>query len=372
MMNLADHMGRTARNGLAAGLCFFLLASFSSIATAQPIDAPVAVIVQEVQEQPIADRIEALGTLRANESVVLTALVTETISGIHFEDGQQVEKGALLVEMTSAEERALLDEARSRLAEAKRQYDRVKSLEAGVSVAASLVDERRRDFESASAQLQAIESRLADRIIEAPFAGELGLRYVSVGALVRPGDPIITLDDTRTMKLDFTVPSTLLGALRIGDPVIAQASGLDGQEFRGTVASIDSRIDPVTRAITVRALLPNPDRILRPGLLMKVELLARERRSLVVPEEAVVSEGRQKFVYVLRNNGEIPKLEKREIQAGARRPGIVEVIDGLQPNAKVVVHGVLNAREGAAAKVIAVQQPNERVRDILARIGEGR
>ena len=149
---------------------------------------PTPVIVAEASIKAFADRIEALGTLRANESVALTASVTETISALYFDDGARVSKGQVLVEMTSAEEHAQLEEGKALVEEARRQYHRVKSLETTGAAAKSLLDERSRELETARARLAVIESRLADRLIRAPFDGVIGLRTISVGALVEPGD----------------------------------------------------------------------------------------------------------------------------------------------------------------------------------------
>ena len=155
-----------------------------SSALAQSGAKPLQVIAYEVAERALTDRIEALGTLKSNESVVLTASVTETVSAIHFDDGERVLAGQLLVEMTSEEEHALLEEAKVRVAEAERQYDRVKLLAEQRTASESLYDERKRDLETARASLAALESRLADRLLRAPFDGVLGLRNISPGALV--------------------------------------------------------------------------------------------------------------------------------------------------------------------------------------------
>jgi membrane fusion protein (multidrug efflux system) len=135
----------------------------------------------------------------------------------------------------------------------------------------------RREYETAKARLRAIESKLRDRLIIAPFDGAVGLRNVSVGALIEPGDVITTLDDNSVMKLDFTVPSIYLASIKSGTPIVATSPAFDKRRFEGQVSSIDSRIDPVTRAIVVRAILPNPERLLKPGLLMQVTLLKNPR-----------------------------------------------------------------------------------------------
>jgi membrane fusion protein (multidrug efflux system) len=309
---------------------------------------PLNVIVAEVRSERLADRAEALGTLKANESVLLTANVTETVSAVYFEDGQRVEQGQLLVEMTNAEEHALLDEARIRVGEAQRQYKRVKSLVAQGSASESLLDERKRDLDTTRALLVAIESRLADRLIKAPFAGVLGLRNISPGALVEPGDLIATLDDDRIMKLDFAVPSLFLTSLKPGLGISAKARAYANRSFEGQVSAIDSRVDPVTRAIQVRALIPNPDRTLKPGVLMQVELLRNPREALLVPESALLQQGSEHFVMLL---AAADKVERRQVQIGARRPGEVEIRAGLAAGDQVITHGNDKVRPGQQVTV---------------------
>jgi membrane fusion protein, multidrug efflux system len=309
---------------------------------------PLPVIAVAVRSVPFADTVEALGTLKARESVSLSANVTETVSAIHFDDGQRVKKGDILVEMTGAEEHALIQEGRARVAEAQRQYDRVKSLAGQRSAAESLLDERRRDLETARAALVAIESRLEDRLIKAPFDGVLGLRNISVGALVQPADPITTLDDTSAMKLDFSVPSVFLPDLKPGLAVTARAREYGDLAFRGTVSGVDSRIDTVTRSIQVRALIPNPDGRLKPGLLMQVQLDRNPRDALVVPESALLQQGRDHFVIRV---GEGDQAERVKVRIGARRLGEAEVTDGLQAGDRVVTHGNDKLRPGQAMSV---------------------
>lgn len=145
--------------------------------------------------------------------MVLIATVSEIVTDVHFEDGQRVKAGSILVEMTNEEEHSLIEEERSTVAEAKKQYDRLRPLVKRGAASTSLLDQRRREYETAKARLRAIESKLQDRLIIAPFAGVVGLRNISVGALIKPGDVITTLDDDSVMKLDFTVPSIHLASL---------------------------------------------------------------------------------------------------------------------------------------------------------------
>ncbi|MCB1864077.1 MAG: efflux RND transporter periplasmic adaptor subunit [Chromatiales bacterium] len=326
---------------------------------------PTPVIVAEASIKAFADRIEALGTLRANESVALTASVTETISALYFDDGARVSKGQVLVEMTSAEEHAQLEEGKALVEEARRQYHRVKSLETTGAAAKSLLDERSRELETARARLAVIESRLADRLIRAPFDGVIGLRTISVGALVEPGDLIATLDDDSVMKLDVSVPSIYLASLRSGLMISASTDAYADRSFTGKVSGVDSRIDPVTRTVRVRALLPNRERLLKPGMLMQVTVSNNRRDALAIPEAALMPVSREQFVLVVVPNGDGHKAERRKISIGGRRPGEVEVLDGLKAGERVVTHGTISVRPGTAVTIKDVDDGSRSVADIL-------
>ncbi len=329
---------------------------------AQEAPKAIPVIVAETRLEAFADPVEALGTLKARESVDLTANVTETVFAIHFDDGQRVEAGQVLVEMTSAEEHALLEEGQVRVAEAARQYDRVKSLVAQRAASESLLDERRRDLDAARAQLVAIESRLADRLIKAPFAGVLGLRNISPGALVRPGDLIANLDDDSEMKLDFALPSLYLVDLRLGMAISARSRAHGDRSFQGEIAAIDSRIDPVTRSIQVRALIPNPRQDLKPGLLMQVEVPRNPRQGLAIPEAALLHRGRDHRVLVV---GTGDQAEERRVDIGARRPGVVEITSGLTAGERVITHGNDKVRPGQVVRVLALDEGTKPLRELL-------
>lgn len=322
----------------------------ATLTTPSPASA-VAVLVAEVQSMPWAERVEALGTLKANESVNITSNVTETISAIHFDDGQRVNEGDILVELTSVEQHALLDEAQVRVDEAERQYERVKALVAQRAASESLLDERKRDLDTARAVLVAIESRLSDRLIKAPFDGVLGLRNVSRGTLVEPADTITTLDDDSVMKLDFTIPSVFMKDLEPGLRIEARAQAYGDRVFEGVVRGVDSRVDPVTRSIQVRALIPNPERTLKPGLLMQVVLLVDPHDALVVPEAAILHQGRDHFVQVVVEGEKDLTSERRQVRIGTRKPGLVEVREGLAEGDRVIVHGHLKARPGQPIEI---------------------
>lgn len=330
--------------------------------------APPGVFAAPVRAVAFHDPIEALGTLRANESVAVTATITETITAIRFDDGDRVAAGQVLVEMTDNEEQALLQEARVTAAESRRQYERVKSLAAQGTASDSELDLRRREADTARARLAALESRLANHVVRAPFAGVVGLRNVSLGALVEPGDLITTLDDVSVMKLDFPVPAVHLDKLAPGLPVEAVSAAFPGRVFRGEVKSLDSRVDPVTRSIRVRALIPNPEGLLRPGLLLRVMVLRDARQALVVPEAALIAQGEDHFVLVV---GEGDTLERRKVTVGSRRVGEAEVVAGLRPGERVVTDGSLKVRPGQKVTVRAVDG-GETLADLLGQASPAR
>ena len=355
----AERERRTARVDRVLWLVLSLGSGMLVAAPATPV------IVASVDAVPFEDRIEALGTLRAKESVALTASVTETVSALHFDDGDRVKAGRILAEMTSAEEQAQLKEVRALVEEAQSQYRRVQSLATQGTAAKSLLDERRREWETARARLVAIESRLSDRLIRAPFNGVVGLRNISVGALVEPGDVITTLDDDSVMKLDLSVPSIYLGSLQPGLEVLATTRAYGAREFSGVVRSVDSRVDPITRSLIVRVLLPNAERLLKPGMLMQVTLRKDPRRTLVISEAALMPEGREQFVLVAVPDGEGHKIERRQVRIGSRRAGEVEILEGLMENEMVVTHGTLRVSPGQKVEVRAIDDGKRPLPELL-------
>ena len=323
------------------------------------------VFVRTLVEEPFSETIEALGTLRAREAVTLSATVTETITAIHFDDGQRVKQGHVLVEMTSAEEQALLEEARAALAEAERQFKRVQTLEQARLANESLLDQRQQAIESARAHLATIQSRLSDRLILAPFSGLVGLRNISVGSLVKPGDTITTLDDDSIMKLDISIPAVFLKAINVGMKIEARSRELSDAVYTGEVKSLDSRINATTRTITVRAHLQNQTLELKPGMLMTVTLRQPEVQTVFVPEESLIQIGHEKFVYVIRDGDQGLIAKRTQVETGVRRRGEVALKSGLSAGDQVVTHGIIKLKDGAAVKVISRDDGKTSLKDML-------
>jgi membrane fusion protein (multidrug efflux system) len=323
------------------------------------------VIAALAEEKTFSDKVEALGTLRANESVDLTSTVTEFVTEINFEDNQSVKKGDILVKMDDAEERAELEEQKSFLAEARRQVNRLEPLVNQGAASESILDERRRETLTAQARINAIQSRIDKRVIKAPYDGVLGLRDISVGALAQPGTLITTIDDISIMKLDFSVPEVFLSTLKPGVEITATSEAYPARVFKGAISGVDSRIDPATRAIQARAMIENPDRNLKPGLLMRVELQKSPRKTIVIPEEALITEGEKHFVLAVIEQDGKTIAERREVQVGARQFGEAEILDGVEKDMKIVTHGTLRARPGAEITVTAIEKNDETLRELL-------
>lgn len=331
---------------LGAFAPLLLLAACGGESAPQGRGAPPAVVTTAtVSAVSWTDTIEALGTAQANESLTLTAKVTETVDRVNFNDGDLVTAGQVLVDLSGRAEVAQLEEEHAAFKEAQKQLDRQSELVKQGTIARSQLDTQVAARDSARARMDAIRARLADRVITAPFDGVLGFRQVSPGTLVSPGTAIATLDDVRTIKLDFPVPETFLSNVAVGQSIAARSAAWPDTAFEGIVRAVDSRVDPVTRAVTVRAEIANPDVQLRPGMLLTVELLKPERQALAVPEIALVQVGGRAFVYRV---GADNTVEQAEVSVGARRRGEVEIVEGLAAGDRIVIEGTVKLRPGSA------------------------
>jgi len=323
------------------------------------------VIVAPVNVKEISDRVEALGTARALESVNITSNVTEKITRIDFDDDQQVKAGAILAVLDQAEEQAELKRAQAFRGERKLALQRLQQLEARKLTSPDEIDRTRLELEQADASISAIKTRISDRVIRAPFDGIVGLRDISVGALVETGDLIATLDDTRQIKLDFSVPSVFLTELKPGLKIRARAVALGNKEYTGEVKSINSRVDPVTRSIQVRALLPNPDGSIIPGVLMQVDLLLHTRQALVIPEASLLPLADEQYVMLRVNKDGKNTVQKTQVKIGLRMPGYVEILSGLNEGEQVVTHGNSKVHQGDVLDVMAVDDGSIDIADII-------
>ena len=328
-------------------------------------DTATKVIVSQVEDQTFKDQVEALGTLRANESVELMSTVTERVKAVHFDDAQRIKKGTLLLEMEIEEELAALEEQNAILAEAKKRVKRFTPLIAKGAVSETNLDNAKLEVATANARINAIKSHIDERRIVAPFDGLIGLRNISVGAMLGSGTTIATIHDDSVMKLDFSLPSLFLSSLKPGIKIKAKTDAFPKKVFYGEVSHLDNQVDPVTRTISVRALIDNADHSLKTGLLMQVTLEINVRQALMIPEEALIPNGDKNFVLAVIEKEKIKTVEKRLVKTGVREPGKVEVLSGLLADDLVVTHGTMKAKPGKPIIIQAIQKGDESVIELI-------
>lgn len=330
--------------------------------SAQPGGArgPLPVVVAPVEViHDFGDTLEALGTARANESVQITANVTETVDELLFQDGQQVEKGRLLVRLRQNEELALLKAAQARLDERRAAFTRARGLEQQQALSTATLEERQALLSQIEGEVEVIRALIEDREIRAPFDGVLGLREISEGALVRPGDLITTIDDLSRIKVDFEAPSIFLPVLQSGQTIEAQTRAYPDRVYKGVVQTVSSRIDPSTRTVRVRAILENEEKLLRPGLLLTIRMTKNPRQALLIPEGAVLQQGSTSRVFRVVEDEKGPYAETAPVRLGTRVAGKVEVIEGLAEHDRVIVHGLMQVRERSPLRILGEQTESD-------------
>ena len=342
----------------------------NAAATAARQAPPPVVDVDTVKTGRIVETREAVGTVRAYESIIVTAKVSGIVQKISFEEGQKIKAGDILVELDAEERRADIQQAVAeiRRAEALRnevrtRLDRAMALRrtgAGTEAQVDDLTAQMRTLETAitaaEARRRAAEARLEDLVIRAPFNGRLGTRSVSLGAYVSPGTRITTLDDLSRVRFDFAVPENLLSQLKVGQTGFARSAAFGDRAFEGKVTVIDPRVDPLTRTVRLTAEIPNPDETLKAGMFLSVILQVQVKAdAVIVPEEAIVGEGLRHLVFVVKDR----VVERRVVRIGQRQQGRVEVVDGLKPGEIVVVRGVQRVRPGQTVdpKPIGAEAP---------------
>lgn len=338
---------------LVLALLILALASIlpqRSVAQGRPGGSPppANVFAETVRMQTFSNRVEAIGTLEPNERADLTLSASDRVTAVFFEDGERVKAGKTLISLAQREQGALVEAADARFAQAQQELERLEPLAAQGAVSKAELDVARRNASAAAAELRAVQSRQRDRVLVAPFDGVLGFRQVSVGSFVRPGDVVATIVDDSVMRLDFAVPSTFLTSLKPGLEIEARSNDLPGRAFKGTVSSINNLIDPVTRSVRVRAMIPNEDGILKAGMFASVTLFAQPREALSVPEIALQPLGPDTFVWVVNDRATGATVTRVKVEVGLRQGGRVEILAGLTAGQKVVTEGALRLREGSA------------------------
>lgn len=313
----------------------------------------VSVKVTTAKLAEFKDSIEAIGTARANEQVLITSKYSDLVEQIFFNDGQLVKQGDVLVRLNNQEELAKVSELEANLSESMAQLNRFRELLNSKATSKSLVDQQEAKTKAIAAQLESARTKLNDLSIKAPFDGVLGFREVSLGAYINSGSVITSLDDLSLIKVDFTLPERFLPTIKVGQTITALNSAYKNQQFIGVVSSIDTRINPITRTLKVRAEIPNKNLALRPGMLLNIEVVRQVETLLQLPESSILPIDDQHLVFIVEgDNAEEQTAIRKRIVIGRRLPGVVEVLEGINENDLVVIEGALKLSNDTKVKVI--------------------
>jgi membrane fusion protein (multidrug efflux system) len=340
---------------LSAALVFFATPALAQKPSEMP---PMPVKVAPVTRTTLNVEVTAVGTLRADETVMIRPEIAGRVATLHFKEGQTVNAGDSLVTLDQDEYKAQLAGSTAEAGMDDISFKRLQDLQRKNLTSQQNLDEAKAKLDASRARQSLDQVRLDKTVIHAPFAGTVGLRLVSPGAYVKPGDDIANLESLGSMKLDFRVPETYLARLGVGQTLTARVDAYPDQNFEGAIYAIDPALDPETRTVLLRARLPNKGNKLRPGLFARVNLiLERRENALVAPEQAIVPLGQTPFVYRVVDG----KAVVTPVKLGLRRPGQVEILDGLSVGDLVVTDGQLKIRDGASVAVMpppGVQPPS--------------
>jgi membrane fusion protein (multidrug efflux system) len=323
-------------------------------AAAQESKPAIAVEATEVEIGQVVDAITVTGNLRSDESANISTEIEGRVEGVHFTEGQSVERGALLFTLDNAVYRAELATAEANLQLSERNNERAIELLARSAGTVRARDEAQAQLAIDRAEVDLARARLDKTRITAPFAGVVGLREVSVGGYVEPGQDLVNLEDIDPIKVDFPVPERALSAVEVGQSIEVTVDAWPGRTFQGEVYAIDPQIDAQGRSIAIRATIDNQEHLLRPGLFAAVRLItARRDEALLVPEQAIFAQQGKPYVYKVVDG--VARLT--EVQLGGRRVGQAEITSGLAVGDIVVTAGQMKVKDGAAVRVIDAEAP---------------
>jgi membrane fusion protein, multidrug efflux system len=309
----------------------------------------VPVEAAKVTAAPMSEQVTAVGTLLSDESVTVSSEIPGRLKEIHFQEGQRVEKGAPLFTLDDSVYRAQLADAEAKLKLAEQSYKRTSQLFSNKYATAQSADESASNLAVNTAAVELARVQLDKAHIVAPFAGIVGLRHVSVGEYITAGQGLVNLEAVDPVKADFRVPEKFLPAIRVGQTIRVKVDAFPDDSFEGKVYAIDPRLDVSGRSLLVRALVPNKDQRLRPGLFARVTVLLHLKEdALSVPEQAIVPQGDSQFVFKIVDG----KVQLTKVVTGTRRGGRVEIVEGLSAGDQVVTAGQLKIRDGTPVSVV--------------------
>lgn len=327
---------------------------------ARPKARAVNVEVEAATYKDLDILIEAVGSTRAIRSVEITPLATGRVVELGFTAGTAVKKGQVLLRLDDDIQRADVSEAEARLKDAETTLERSVKLKRSNAVSVAAVDSLMAQLEIAKADRDRARRRLRDRVVTAPFDGIVGFSDVEMGTRVEDGDVVTVLDDLSTVEVQFSLPEMLFGKVEIGKRVVADAAAFPDRIFEGEIIQIDSRIDPVSRAFKVRAVVGNKDKILPSGMFVHLSVVLEAERALVVAEESIIVDGTRAYLYVVTTKEGQDRAERRYVTVGRRSFGFAEIVDGVAEGERVIIRGHQRARDGALVKVQGDEKPSKK------------
>jgi len=314
---------------------------------AKPMGLPVKAVPVKIGK--VSDEVTAVGTLLAEESVIIRPEIDGRIVGLHFKEGQAVTAGTRLVSIDSSEYAAQVAAVRADLKTEEQRLDRAKELHQQNFISKDALDVLLGSVERLKARLAEVESRAAKTVIRAPFSGTVGLRMVSPGAYVKAGADIVRLESIGTIKADFRIPELYMSKVRPNQEVVIRLDAYRDEDFSGRVYAVEPVVDESTRTVLMRARIPNKSNKLKPGMFVRVVVtMATRPDAIVVPEQALWPQGQDNFVFRVVDG----KAALTKVSIGNRQPGEVEITHGLDPSDTVVTEGQIKLRDGAPVMVM--------------------
>lgn len=322
---------------------------------------PVTVEVSRVQIMRLSDDAQAVGSLRSRQGVMLRPEVSGRITQLNFRDGERVRKGQLLVQFDDQLPLAQVKQSQAELSIAQANHKRNQELLAQNFISQRSLDESAANLEVAQAKLALAQATAMRLKIVAPFDGIAGIRNVNVGDYLKDGTDIVNLEDIDTVYVDYRLPERFQTQLRPGQKAVVELDALPGRKFEARVQAVDPLIDANGRSIGVRASIVNQKLLLRPGMFARVTTVFGVReKARVIPEEAIVPQGGKQYVITLVPGAEKDSLvsQRVEVKVGIRRPGQVEILEGLKEGDTVVTAGQQRLqRDGSPVKVMELNRP---------------
>jgi membrane fusion protein (multidrug efflux system) len=310
----------------------------------------VPVVAVKAASQPVAQTLSVVGSLEANEAVEVRAEIDGTIQAITFEEGQPVAKGQPLVQIDTSKLEASLAQAAANLTLAEATRRRYEGLIEAGAVSRQEFDQALATFSANEAAVALIREQLQDANIVAPFEGVIGGRQVSAGQYVTAGTPLTWLIDGDPMKVSFRVPERSLGQIAIDQEAQVSVDAYPKDVFAARVYFVDPVVDAATRTALIKALVPNPDGRLRPGMFADVTLTLDVRPdAVVIPETAVIHDDQRTSVFVVEQD----QAQPRAVRLGRRLPGQVEILEGLAAGEVVVIEGIQKLGPGSKVMIRA-------------------